>query len=136
MTVNIKINIKKAKIKKMFSDPKGPLARGMLKKAKQVERRAKRLVPVNHGLLRASITARVVYRGSLPIGQVGTKVKYAIYVHEGTGIYGPRGTPITPKKSPFLVFKPKGSKNYIRVKSVKGMKATPFLRDALKVLAV
>jgi HK97 gp10 family phage protein len=136
MTVIIRINIEQVKIKKMFSDPKGPLARGMLQQAKKVERKAKRLTPVDKGRLRASINSKVVFRGGLPIGRVGTNVKYAIYVHEGTGIYGPRGVPITPKKGKFLVFKPKGSKKNIYVKSVKGMKATPFLRDALLVLAV
>lgn len=135
MTVVVKINIKKSNIKKMFADPKGPVARGMLKSAKKVERKAKRLVNVDKGLLRASITSEVAYRGGIPIGRVGTKVKYAIYIHEGTGIYGPRGIPITPKKGKYLAFQPKGSKKTIYVKSVRGIKPNPFLRDALKVLA-
>lgn len=134
MTVVIRVNIEQAKIKKMVSDPKGPVARGVLRISKRVERRAKKLAPVDKGLLRASITTQLTYRGGIPIGRVGTKVKYAIWVHEGTGIYGPRGMLIRPKKAQFLVFRPKGSAQIIRAKSVRGMRPRPFLRDALSAV--
>lgn len=135
MSVIIHIDIKQANIRKMFSDPKGSLARGVFRMSKKVERRAKRLAPVDKGQLRASITSHVVFRGGLPIGRIGTNVKHALWVHNGTGIYGPRGVPIRPKTAKVLVFKPKGSTKNVYVKSVKGMKGRPFLRDALKVLA-
>lgn len=43
----------------------------------------------------------------------------------GTGVYGPRGSPITPTTGKFLVFDLNGSK--IFAKSVKGAPARPFL---------
>lgn len=135
MSVIVRINIKQANIRKMYSDPKGPIVRGVLRMSKKVERKAKRLSPVDKGQLRASITSQIVFRGGIPIGRVGTNVKHARWVHEGTGIYGPRGVPIRPKTAKVLVFKPKGSTKNVYVKSVKGMKGRPFLRDALKVLA-
>jgi HK97 gp10 family phage protein len=135
MSVIIRIDIKQANIRKTFADPKGALARGILRASKKVERKAKRLAPVDKGQLRASITSQIVFRSGLPIGRVGTNVKHAKWVHEGTGIYGPRGVPIRPKNGKVLVFKPKGKSKNVYVKSVKGMKGRPFLRDALKVLA-
>jgi len=135
MSVIVKIDVKQINIRKMFADPKGPVARGVLRMSKKVERKAKRLAPVDKGQLRASITSQVVFRGGLPIGRVGTNVKHAMWVHEGTGIYGPRGMPIRPKNGKVLVFRPKGAAKNVYVKSVKGMKGRPFLRDALKVLA-
>lgn len=51
---------------------------------------------------------------------------YAIHVHEGTGIYGIKKKPITPKNKKALKT-PYGLK-----KSVKGQKAQPYLDDALK----
>lgn len=46
-------------------------------------------------------------------------------MQEGTGTYGPKGTPITPKVGKFLVFEINGQKIFTR--SVKGAPARPFL---------
>ena len=135
MSVIVRINIEKTNIRKSFADPKGALARGILRASKKVERKAKRLAPVDKGQLRSSITSHVVFRGGLPIGRIGTNLKYAPWVHQGTGIYGPRGVPIRPKSAKVLVFRPKGKSKNVYVKSVKGMKGRPFLKDALNVLA-
>jgi hypothetical protein len=72
----------------------------------------------------------VTYRG-LPAARIGTPLRRARWIHDGTGIYGPRRTPIRPTRAKRLVFKPKGSKRIVFAKSVKGMKANPFLKDAL-----
>jgi hypothetical protein len=66
-----------------------------------------------------------------PVARVGTIVHYARFVHDGTGIYGPKHAPIRPKKSRWLVFTPKGQKSPVFARSVRGMPGTPFLRDAL-----
>lgn len=54
--------------------------------------------------------------------------KYAKFVHDGTGIYGPRKTPIVPKKSKFLSFDSLGT--HWVLKSVKGQRPNPFLYRA------
>jgi phage gpG-like protein len=46
-------------------------------------------------------------------------------MQEGTGIYGPRGAPITPKNGKFLVFVINGQRIFAR--SVKGAPPRPFL---------
>lgn len=105
-------------------------------RANRVLSAARRLTPVDQGRLRASeaIEFSLVSTGygMAPVARIGSNLPYAIYVHEGTGIYGPKGTPITPKRGRFLVFTPKGAKGPVFARSVRGMKGTPFLRDALK----
>lgn len=124
------IRVNEAAIQKMLKNPKGQVAKGILKIGKRVERKAKRLTPVDHGVLRNSISTELIIRRG-PVARIGTKVKYALYVHEGTGVYGPRGVPITPKKGKVLVFTSRKTKQLVFAKSVKGMKGTPYLRNAL-----
>lgn len=57
------------------------------------------------------------------------------WINDGTGLYGPRRTPIVPRKAPFLVFRvePKGSAgpgDLVFARSVRGRPATPFMREA------
>jgi hypothetical protein len=59
--------------------------------------------------------------------------EHARWVHDGTGIYGPIGEPITVKDAKFLVFffdKELQSGDKFVGKSVKGQKANPYLERA------
>lgn len=102
----------------------------------RIVRRARQLAPKGEtGALRASIRAeepRLVGPDRMKIRIVAT-AKYAIYQHEGTGIYGPRGQRITPRTRRALKFvwrKQGGQTVYFR--SVKGTKATKFLVRAVR----
>jgi hypothetical protein len=118
----------------------GAVTRELLRRGLRVEAGAKRRVKADHGRLRQSITHTVTSTGGSPAVQVGTNVSYALAVHNGTGVYGPRGTPITPKRGRFLVFEPRGGAVITRrgatrlvfAKSVTGQRANPFLADALR----
>lgn len=127
---SVEIRVNEAARQKMLRNPKGQVARGILKLGKKVERKAKRLVPVDHGVLRNSINTELVIRKG-PVARIGTNVKYALFVHEGTGIHGPRGVPITPKHGKVLVFTSAKTHKLVFARSVKGMKGTPYLRNAL-----
>lgn len=124
------IHVNQAALQNMLRNPKGQVARGILKIGKKVERKAKRLTPVDHGVLRNSITTELIIRRG-PVARIGTKVKYALAVHNGTGIYGPKGVPITPKRGKVLVFTSRKTNQLVFARSVKGMKGTPYLRNAL-----
>ena len=64
-----------------------------------------------------------------------SRVGYARYVEEGTGLYGPRKRKITPKRAKVLAWKGGGSRltgqgpgaGWRFARSVKGRKATPYL---------
>lgn len=131
-----------AGLKRALNSPTGGLVRDTYRRTKNVENEAKRLAPVDTGRLRSSITGEVRHRGGLVYGRVGTRVRYARYVHNGTGIYGSHHAWIVPKKGKFLVFKAKGSgrqrnargqfqSDKIFVRRVRGTKPTYFLSRAL-----
>ena len=81
-------------------------------------------------------------------GSTTGKIGYAQYVEFGTGIYGPRRTPIVPVRRKALRFPRAGAATrlsgnltsaqqragggYAFAKSVKGRKATPYLIPAVK----
>lgn len=61
---------------------------------------------------------------------IPTRPRHAIWVHGGTGIFGPRRTPIVPRRSPMLVFYIRGRKWVKR--SVRGQRPQPYLTDAYR----
>lgn len=60
--------------------------------------------------------------------EVAKEPKHAIWVHEGTGIFGEHHTPIVPRTANFLVFRYHGKK--YRRKFVFGQQPQPFLTEA------
>ncbi|MCW6003862.1 hypothetical protein K1W54_04595 [Micromonospora sp. CPCC 205371] len=126
-------------INAMFRNPSGRLARDMLRRGLKVEAAAKRNLAggsgkprrIDTGQTRASVNTRLVAWRGLPAARIGSPLRKAALIHWGTGIYGPRRQPIRPKRAKYLRFKPKGSNRVIYARSVKGMKANPFLKDAL-----
>lgn len=87
---------------------------------------AKKLAPVATGNLRRTIRVGTVTAKSANVLAGGTaQVGYAYYVETGTGIYGPNGKPIRPKRARMLSWKTKGGRVF--AKSVRGRKATPYL---------
>lgn len=121
----------------LLRSPQGVVAKNMLARGVRVASQAKKNLErpprrVNHGVLRASISAQLVMVNNLPAVRVGSNVKYAIYVHDGTGLYGPKATPIKPLRAKALAFNVKNKSKKVFAKSVKGMKPNPFLRDAIK----
>ena len=101
--------------------------------------------PVDEGRLRGSLTLEMRSEGGLPIARVGSNLPYARYVHDGTGIYGPRGDVIRPRNAQVLAWPVKNNSgvgnrrysggktaNYAFARSVRGMPGRPFLLDALR----
>lgn len=110
------------------------------RQTRRVQNRAKRNVKVDEGNLRNSVDRTVGVFGSRVIGRVGTGVIYGLYLHEGTGIYGPKGAPIRPVRRQFLRFEVKsgtaavGSRPVVFAKSVKGVRGDKWLVRALSVV--
>ncbi len=88
-----------------------------------VEAEAKRRVPVRTGTLRRSITSAVENAGQR--GRVGTNLRYAVAVHEGT-----KAHVILPRNKKALFWK--GARHPVRKVRHPGTKGQPFLTDALK----
>lgn len=98
--------------------------------ARRVRIAAQRIVPRRTGKLANSIQDRSDRQGSVPIGVVEAVSPYAIFVHNGTGIYGPRGREIVASKGRVFRFEAGGRTVYTR--RIRGSRAQPFLVDALR----
>lgn len=68
----------------LFFSVEGPVAKELARKAIQVDRRAKRLCPVDTGRLRSSIGNQLGRDAIGLVAIVGTDVEYAPYVELGT----------------------------------------------------
>jgi len=128
-----------ARMHAILQNPTGGVANDMMKRGIRVQARARinlQRAPrrVDTGKLISSIQIRIFMFRGYPAVRVGSDLDYAIYVHEGTGIYGPRHHLILPKHGKFLVFKGKDG-HTVFARSVKGMPPNPFLADALAAAA-
>lgn len=128
----VRLNMHQGAIEEFLHSPSGPVHRAVASKVRKTEAIAVATAPVNLGRLKGQRKSGVNDEGNRLVGFVSFTVNYALYVHEGTGIYGPKGAPIKPKTKRFLRFKlPDGTIVY--AKSVKGMPGRPFLVEALVI---
>lgn len=97
--------------------------------------RVKQEAPVGKtNVLKDSISIDVKSQGDVLTGSLKVSAKHAKWVHEGTGIYGPSGDPIIPQRSKVLVFFWNKQNKWMRVRSVRGQPANPFLKRGAKIL--
>jgi hypothetical protein len=132
-------------LRELLGSADGPVARDMKRRGDNVMREAKRIVPKNNGTLGTSITTELHIQRGVPVVYVGSPLEYAIYVHEGTGLWSKRRPgPIRPVK--FSVLKwprinnsGKGNRRYkggktqafVYAKRSAGSPPKPFLTNAL-----
>jgi len=121
-------------LNRLLRSAEGAVAKDMLRRGIKVESRAKQLVSSNPsrvrtGRLRSSITHQLVMSGGVPVCRVGTNVVYARFVHDGTGLYGPRHRMIVPVNKKVLRWRGKGGWVYSR--RSRGMVKNEFLKNAL-----
>lgn len=117
------------------------VAKDLLRRGFKVQAKARVLLAggagrprrIDTGILRSSIQVKLMEATGKPRVRIGTNRRYAMWVHDGTGIYGPKRMPITPKRGKVLAFKSVkyGKSKTIFAKSVKGMRRNQFLKDAL-----
>lgn len=132
-------------LRDMLSGENGPVFLDMRRRGNAVMREAKRLCPADTGTLRKSITLEMGKQDGLPVAVVGSNLFYAIYVHEGTGLYSKRGASyIRPKRArvlrwPLVNNSGRGNRRYragataafVYSMKSRGSPGRPFLTDAL-----
>ncbi len=106
----------------------------------EIEKDANRRIPEGPtgdlkaaGIDRKDLRRRVKGPGGLVVKHelsVPKVPKYAKFVHDGTGVYGPKGVPYGPRKAPFMIFFWQGK--WHKRKTVAGQEPQPFLRDAVE----
>jgi hypothetical protein len=149
---NVTHKFNHAQLQHILKSPNGGVAKDLIKRGKRVETRAKLNLGggtgsgpkrVDTGKLRSSINSNLIVRPEGLAVRVGTNVYYARYVHDGTGLYGPKHTLIYPKHGKVLVWRSKiyGAKKgkwagKVVVRYTRGMRPNPFLADALPAFAL
>lgn len=82
--------------------------------------------------LKSSGTSDISGSGFETVGTVKFTAPYAIYVHEGTGIYGPKQKPfVVEAKNKKALFWP-GAPHPFKKVTIRGMRARPFLKQAFE----
>ncbi|MFC1410408.1 HK97 gp10 family phage protein [Streptacidiphilus sp. N1-12] len=133
-------------LQQLLRGPHGPVVRLVNTQSRAVANAARRIAPAKSGRLRSTIGSNVTVEGTRVIGRIGSPLEYALYRHEGTGIYGPKGTPIVPVSAKFLRFpssgtfgplnhgqvKASGAGTIVYARSVRGVPRMPFLVYALE----
>lgn len=127
-----------SEIDRILRSEAGPVARDLMRRGLLVESAAKRRISsnpmrVDTGRLRSSITHVLTTQGTNLQVRVGTNVFYALYIHDGTGIYGPRHRMIKPVRAQMLHWVGKSGEVFAR--QVRGIPPNPFLKDALPAAA-
>ncbi len=141
------VQIDAAALRELLAGPTGPVWNDIRRRGNRVLMQAKANTPKDTGVLKNSLIMEMVIDRGVPVARVGSNLKYAIYVHEGTGLYGPRKRYIRPVQAKVLrwpginnAYKQTGGNrrykagrtaNYTYSMKSKGFPGRPFLRDAL-----
>ncbi len=113
----------------VIGDARGRLANGFEAMVEALAKSARKTAPVRSGALRDSVSAS--QDGPL-LGKVAYGAPHAIFLHKGTGIYGPTGKMITirPKKKKALFWP--GASHPVRVVRQKGIRPRGFVQRAIR----
>ncbi|MCR3760419.1 HK97 gp10 family phage protein [Clostridium felsineum] len=113
-----------------LSDVEKKIYNSMLNKMENglgtIELDAKKNCSVDTGALRASITHKKQLDLHGVTGVIGSTLEYAVYVHQGTGLYAINGD--GRQEVPWVYRNPLTGKFY----STKGQKPNPFLKTAIE----
>jgi hypothetical protein len=124
---SVRVELFRPVIKAVLQDDVG---KEVLKTTVKVLNRARVLTPVDTGNLRASHQFKIKNGATKITGEVFTKVKYALPVHEGR-----RPVVIYPKTKKALKFTWHGETYFRKWVSQPARRGRPWLRDALREVA-
>lgn len=129
MSLNIKINSEV--LRHLKDKAQGEIDKGMLRFITYAEGLAVKnspVAPIGGGNLRASITSGV--EGG--VAYLKATAPYAVFVHEGTGIFGPKGKVIIIKPRFKKALFWAGALHPVKKVVIKGMRPRPFFREAIE----
>lgn len=133
--MSIKVKINTTSFMRELFNPGGPLFVDMYRRGRRVQARARQLAPRDTGRLQASIFTMTQRRGRKFTTYIYSDLHYALFQHEGTGIYGPRGRMIVARPGKVFVFRSKQTGQLVFTTRVRGVKPTKFLERALPAAA-
>lgn len=130
MAVSVTIVMHQSTIRRLLKSRTGPVARDVMARGQRVQAAARRNINSQSGNLARSITVEFITQRGEVGSEIGSRLHYAMMVHEGTGIYGRSGRPIRPRRSKALIVSGGVGSGFAH--SVKGQPGTKFLERALR----
>jgi len=122
-----------AAVRRAIGDPGGPVGDALMRLAREVATSARRRAPRATGQLAGSIRAELGGRGGSLQARVVADAPHAVYVHEGTGVYGKRGRMIRPRAARVMAWRDSGG-GWVFAKKVRGVPPRPFLKQAAEAV--
>jgi len=127
-----RVDINMAEANRLLNSPQGEVASLVVLTSQRVRAMCVQQTPVQDGDMKASYGFSLRVRPfRYVMGRVMNFDEAALWVQTGTGIYGRRGRPITPKTKRFLRFEGKRDGALLYRRSVKGQPANPFMLRGL-----
>lgn len=128
------IRLDEVAIRELLTGPQGPVVKMVRRDGLSVLNRARALVPVDTGALRASLQMSMSVDADKVECIVGSGQYYAGWVHNGTGIYGPRHQMIRPVSAKVMAWRSRSNGRMVFARRTRGMKGTFYLTRALQLL--
>jgi hypothetical protein len=143
VAVSVRVDLHHAQIRNFLYSPGGPVVRGVRRWSREVRDVAIINAPKDTGELAGSSLVDMNTHPGFVVGVISFRARHAIWVHEGTGIYGPRGRPIRRRGGGFMRFPnrngvgPRGRpRAFVYARSVRGQRGQPFLVYALYLVMI
>lgn len=127
----VKLELKVEELKPLEPRFKKVAKRTVELTAIELQRNVKKLSPVDHGRLQGSW---VIFQTGELQRTVKSSAKYAIFVNDGTGLYGPLRHRIRPRNGKFLAFTPNKGKfkgKLVVVPWTRGQKPQRFVEKSM-----
>ncbi|MEU4228310.1 hypothetical protein AB0F17_28785 [Nonomuraea sp. NPDC026600] len=108
----VRVRLNQAAYRELVNGPAGPVVRQAERIGRRTVNQAKKNVKVDDGHLRTSIDHNVTVFPGRVVMRAGSPLDYGLYLHEGTGLYGPKRRvirPLNPAKTKALRFEVKGT---------------------------
>lgn len=143
MPAELKVVWHRDVLQTILVSPSGPAAADLLRRGNNVRNRALQNMrsmgigqKVGTGHLAQSLVVELVTSGSQLAVRIGSRLKYAIYVHEGHGVIVPRNAkalrwPAVSNGGSPRRYKGGKTAGYVFAKRVRPVAGRPFLREAL-----
>jgi hypothetical protein len=142
--VNVELRLIPGPLNRLLRSRDGVVGRDMQRRAAKAAIEARRLAPVGAVArgprIRESIHAEVQFRNRVPAGVVTVKVRHALWVSRGTGIYVGNGY-IVPKAGRYMIFSTaygdyaiESRDGYYFAERVRGQRPNDYLTRALRTV--
>jgi len=134
----VRVRINQAEYVRLTQSSAGPVVRQAERIGRRTVNKAKENVKVDDGHLRSTIDHNVTVLPGRVTMRAGSPLDYGLYLHEGTGLYGPKKRVIRPVSAKALRFSvkgvgpggrglAKGNRPFVFAKFVRGVKPDKWL---------